>query len=546
MVERSEGWIGRADLWQDAARQWGGGLLAGLLVFGIGGIGDPAWAQSAVEYGTLGGRSAAAVAAPAGALAVAPPATAPGRRRGLGDGGRADGPNCSGDLEAPTAVSVAVGKSTLLRLPEPVTKRTVGNPDVIETRLVAAQTLYVLGAETGSTNMILQGRSGRCLVVDVSVGFDNGGLEAKVRELFPDETGVRVSSAADSLVLSGTISDALRASHVVQLAHAFVRGGSGGLPGASGGAAGGGASASGGGNSARVVNMLQIAAPQQVMLEVKIAEVSKALIEKLGAELNINNSNGNWTYTLLSSFLFNPAAAGSLGVANKALDRLTVQAENDEELVKILAEPNVIAISGQEGSFLAGGRIFIPVSQTSAVGGGSTITLEEKEFGVGLRFTPTVLSGGRINLRVAPEVSEVNPNGITVTAGGSTTLLPSITTRRAATTVQLMDGQTFAIGGLIKNNVRHSIKAYPFLGEVPILGALFRSNAFQNDRTELMFAVTPRLVKPLPANYALPTDGYSEPSRNGRLFNNEMEGARPESGAGAPVQAPVVGSFEVK
>ena len=163
-----------------------------------------------------------------------------------------------------------------------------------------------------------------------------------------------------------------------------------------------------------------------------------------------------------------------------------------------------------------------------------------------------MLSGGRINLRVAPEVSEVNPNGISVTAGGTQTLLPSITTRRAATTVQLMDGQTFAIGGLIKNNVRHGIKAYPFLGEVPVLGALFRSNAFQNDRTELMFVVTPRLVKPLPANYALPTDGYTEPSRGGRLFNNEMEGARPEptpapSGAqarGNPTLAE--GGFEVK
>ncbi len=518
-------------------------FLACLVGFGVSALG---WGQVAVEYGAVGGRQAAAAAAAPQAAVGAPAAATPTKRRSLAEGTRADGPNCSGDLDAPTAVSVAVGKSTLLRLPEPVAKRTVGNPDIIETRLVSAQTLYVLGAETGSTNMILQGRSGRCIVVDVSVGFDNGGLEVKVRELFPDETGVRVSSAADSIVLSGTASDALRVSQIVQLAQAFVRSGSGSGGLSSGGASGGQAV------SPRVVNMLQIAAPQQVMLEVKIAEVSKSLIEKLGAELNIINSNGSWTYSLLSSFLFNPAAGGILGAANLARDKLAVQAENNEELVKILAEPNVIAISGQEGSFLAGGRIFIPVAQTAAIGGGSTITLEEKEFGVGLRFTPTVLSGGRINLRVAPEVSEVNPNGISVTAGGSQTLLPSITTRRAATTVQLMDGQTFAIGGLIKNNVRHGIKAYPFLGEVPVLGALFRSNAFQNDRTELMFVVTPRLVKPLPANYALPTDGYTEPSRGGRLFNNEMEGARPEptpapSGAqarGNPTLAE--GGFEVK
>ena len=536
-----------ADLKQNDLRRsspYAAGVVARLLPALIGcGLCSLVFAQTAVEYGAVGARqSAASVPAGAAVPGMAPPSVAPPRRRGLSSeagSGRADGPNCAGDMSAPTAVSVPVGKSSLLRLPEPVVKRTVGNPDIVDTRLVSPQTLYVLGAEAGSTNMILQGKSGRCLVIDVNVGFDNGGLEAKIRELFPDENEIRVSSAADSLVLSGTVSDAMRANQVVHLASAYVRTGS--TPGS-----GGGSSAPGGpAVSPRVMNMMQVAAPQQVMLEVKIAEVSKSLIEKLGAELNVVNSNGNWTYSLLSSFLFNPAAAASFGVANKALDRLTIQAENDEELVKILAEPNVIAISGQEGSFLAGGRIFIPVSQTAAVGGGSSITLEEKEFGVGLRFTPTVLSGGRINLRVAPEVSEVNPNGISVTSGGSTTLLPSITTRRAATTVQLMDGQTFAIGGLIKNNIRNGIKAYPFLGEVPILGALFRSSAFQNDRTELMFAVTPRLVKPLPANFALPTDAYIEPGRGGRLLNGEMEGQRQDTPTPA-LAAPVAGGFEVK
>ncbi|MFC5301302.1 type II and III secretion system protein family protein [Azospira restricta] len=508
-------------------------------------------AQPAVEYGAVGARQGAvaagagtAVAPATGSVAAVDPGTA--RRRAAGGEGatsRADGPNCVGEMAAPTMVGLAVGKSTLLKMPEPVVKRTVGDPGVVETRLVSPQMLYVLGIETGSTNMILQGKSGRCEVVDVQVGLDAQGVEAKVRELFPDEKEVKVRVAANSLVLTGTASDAMVVNQIVQVAGAYVRTGQG----ASGGGAAGSTAV-----SPRIVNMMSVAAPQQVMLEVKIAEVSKALIEKLGAELNIVKDNGSWTYSLLSSFLFSPAAGGGIGVAHK-LSNLNIEAEDSEELVKILAEPTVMAISGQEGSFLAGGRIFIPVAQNAATGTGTTITLEEKEFGVGLRFTPTVLSGDRINLRVAPEVSEVNPEGIGVTVNGSQTLLPSITTRRAATTIQLKDGQTFAIGGLVSNNVRHSIKAYPFLGEIPVLGALFRSNNFQNNRTELLFVVTPRLVKPLPPGYALPTDAYVPPGRAGRLANGRMEGApeRSEDAMPAPEastagQGKPAGGFEVK
>ena len=163
-----------------------------------------------------------------------------------------------------------------------------------------------------------------------------------------------------------------------------------------------------------------------------------------------------------------------------------------------------------------------------------TITLEEKEFGVGLRFTPTVLDGDLINLRVSPEVSELSTTGTTITAAGVTSVLPTITTRRASTTVQLRDGQSFAIGGLIKNNVTQNVNAFPALGELPVLGALFRSSAFQNDRTELMFVITPHLVKPLPADYKLPTDNFVEPTRADFFLKGKMEGQ-----AAAPAPAPV-------
>ena len=206
-----------------------------------------------------------------------------------------------------------------------------------------------------------------------------------------------------------------------------------------------------------------------------------------------------------------------------------------------------MAISGQEGAFLAGGKIFIPVPQTGT--SGNTITLEEKEFGVGLRFTPTVLDEGRINLRVTPEVSELSQVGTPfTTVNGATSVLPTITTRRASTTVQLMDGQSFAIGGLIKNNVSEAMKALPLLGEVPVLGTLFRSTEFQTDRSELLFIVTPRLVKPLNPDYALPTDSFVPPSRTELFLNGQLEGASADGkpDAGQSNKGAGTAGFEVK
>jgi pilus assembly protein CpaC len=211
-----------------------------------------------------------------------------------------------------------------------------------------------------------------------------------------------------------------------------------------------------------------------------------------------------------------------LGIGKASGDHLAIGAEKQDGLVRILAEPTVMAISGQEGSFLAGGKIFIPVAQDN-----NKITLEEKEFGVGLRFVPTVLAGGRINLRVAPEVSELSREGIGISVSGisGNAVLPLITTRRASTTVELFDGQSFAIGGLIRDSQTSTIRGVPLLGDVPVLGALFRSTDFQQDRTELLFVVTPHLVQPLPASYPLPTDAVSTPDRIRLNLQGRLEGA---------------------
>ncbi|HEU0201098.1 MAG TPA: type II and III secretion system protein family protein, partial [Burkholderiaceae bacterium] len=435
----------------------------------------------------------------------------------------------------------------------------------VDVLLLSPREIYMLGKTIGATNIVLVDRAGLCTVLDVTVSMDTATVADTLKELLPGEPGIKVSAAADSLVLSGTVSDAAAAERAVEVAGAYVRRSSAGR----------------GEAHDRVLNMLSVAAPQQVMLEVKVAEISKTVLDQfginfarayspadgslirfltgifggagivgshLGGTTNGNvgsgavGANSNGVFTGATTV---PAGDASIGgdtvrvpiAAGKNTTNIGVDAQKKDGLVKVLAEPTVMAVSGQEGSFLAGGKIFIPVSRAN--GGVSAIELVEKEFGVSLKFTPTVLADGRINLRVNPEVSELNPQGIGITAPGITGLaiLPSFTTRRAATTVQLFDGQSFAIGGLIKNNVNANIKAFPLLGELPIIGALFRSSDFQTDRSELVFVITPRLVKPLPPDYTLPTDSYTPPTRSEFYLDGKLEGSRKQGGSSTDTQS---------
>ena len=455
------------------------------------------------------------------ALAQGAAGAAPAKAAARPPAERADsGPRCSGEAARPATMTLKMGKSTLMRLPEQVLHRSVGNASVAQAMLVAPDTLYLLGVDVGTTNMIIQGRSGACSMVDIVVTMDPAALQAALASAFPEEKDIRVQSAADSVVLSGSVADAVVMARVVELAGAFVQRPLRSLLRKEDDTQAGTASAGQTAATVRVVNLLSVSAPQQVMLEVKIAEVSKTLLERLESGMRWRFSSGSWAATLASNFLTSGISALDLRKSNGNF--FSADAQKQDGLVRVLAEPNVMAVSGQEGSFLAGGRIFIPVAQDN-----NKVTLEEREFGVGLRFTPTVLSGGRINLRVAPEVSEVSREGIGITAAGFSggAVLPLITTRRASTTVQLYDGQSFAIGGLIKNNLVTSLKGLPVLGEVPILGALFRSADYQQDRTELVFVVTAHLVKPLPPNYTLPTDKVTEPSRAEVLLGGRLEGA---------------------
>ncbi|MFD2365570.1 type II and III secretion system protein family protein [Pseudoduganella sp. GCM10020061] len=404
----------------------------------------------------------------------------------------------------------------------------VGDTDVI---VLSQNDLVFRGKKAGATNVILQDSTGACFVQDILVSLDYRTVQSKISELMPEEKDVQVKSAENAIVLTGKVEDSTRLDEVMRIATAY-------------------------GDGKRVVNLLRVNANQQVMLEVKIAEVSKTLLDKFGIDFaRLFTTADGMTSRVISGIFgggpavfgrFHPNAGGgtvignvgssvsggntgagtSMSTAGNAATLIGIDAEKKDGLVRVLAEPNIMAISGQSASFLSGGKIFIPVAQSN-LGGGVTITLEEKEFGVGLKFTPTVLGGNRVNLKLVSEVSELSQTGSPFTTNnGVTSVLPSITTRRVDTTVQLKDGQSFAVAGLIRNNVTETIKRFPGLGEVPILGMLFRSSEFQKDQTELVFIVTPRMVKPLAEPVMLPTDSHVEPNRADAVLMGRTEGSR--------------------
>lgn len=440
-------------------------------------------------------------------------------------------------------LELVIGKSTLMRTPSPIERISVGNPAIADISLINPSELYLLGKAYGSTNLVIWRKGAETTVVDVNVSIDAERMEKKLRDLLPDELGIRVRPAADSVILTGVVSSATKAKYAEDIANAFVRdinknlvlpvtaGDTKAKAGTAMAISGGGAGMGEGG--AKVVNLLRIAQGQQVMLEVKIAEVSKSLIDKLGSRMSIRRTgnNGDNVFSMLSNFL--SGGGGLLEALNVGRTAISIDAQNDDGLVRVLAEPNIMAVSGQSASFLSGGKIFIPVSQTTGGGtAGTAITLEEKEFGIGVRFTPTVMDGTRVNLKLVSEVSDLTQTGSPfTTVNGVVSILPSLTVRRADTTVQLNDGQSFVIAGLIKNNSTAAIKRFPGLGDVPVLGALFRSSEFQKDQTELLFVVTPRLVKPLAEVPVLPTSNHVEPNPSDMFLYGKVEAPAPQPAA---------------
>lgn len=391
-----------------------------------------------------------------------------------------------------TAMALSMGKSRLFKPREAAVRISVADPAVADVMLLSPNELYILGKKIGATNIFVWHDQDRMSVIDVNVGVDTGAARDLFAKLMPTEKKLVVSSAGEALVLSGQVSDSLKVQQAVQIAEEFT--------------------------GKKVMNMLTTEDLPQVLLEVKVAEIEKSVADALGAQIQGNGFSVNMLDGAAAPLGFAASAAFQSGGTSGWL-----KAQMNSGLIKILAEPNIMAVSGQEGQFLSGGKVFLPVPQSSSAGG-TVITLQEENYGVGVKFTPTVLSGGRINLKVRPEVSEISTQGVQVSVGNSTTVLPKITTRQASTTVQLSDGQTLAIGGLIMNNVTEVISAFPFLANVPILGALFRSSQFAAGRSELLILVTPRIVKPLNSKPELPTDKFKQPSEADFFLGGVMDG----------------------
>jgi pilus assembly protein CpaC len=426
-------------------------------------------------------------------------------------------------MASPSVYLVTVGESRVYRLDQPVKRVAVGNPEVADYILLNTSELYLLGKKTGATNLVIWDRNGNCTSTPLQVSRNINPLKVMLKVVLPKETDIQIFAWGPALVIAGSVSDALAAETVSRLVKSYLGGTVSGInpestiinmSGASGSAAP--ASASGSASSASdtaipgLVNLLKIRDPQQVRLEVHIAEVSKTYIETLGLGLTLgagNNTQGSLMTGFVSNATFNILTHGN---------QLQVEAERTANLFKILAEPTIVAMSGQEGYFLVGGKIYTPT-----VGSNGSVDYVERTYGVGLRFTPTVLDNGRISLKVAPEVSE--PNTAPITAGTSSNL-PAFKISYASTTVQMNEGENLVIGGLLRDNLTEVKRSVPVLGNIPLFGALFRRTERNSETTELLVFIHPTLVKATASVPELPTDRFVPPTQKELFLEGKLQG----------------------
>jgi len=396
-----------------------------------------------------------------------------------------------------TAIDIPAGKSVVLKSESPVKRVSVANPEVADFILLSSREIYVTAKAAGSTNLTLWQDGHVVAVYDINVGYDITGLKQQLNRVMPKEKELQVVAANDSITLAGKVSSAANLSQALALARAYAPEG-------------------------KVQNLVQVGGVHQVMLEVRVSEMSRSLTRRLGINIFFNKGNGFGVSTLGGlADLVAPRNAelltGPLGwVASPAVNALfrfdtgsatwtgLVDALKEDGLIKVLAEPTLITLSGQPAFFLAGGEFPVPVPQ-----GLGTVAIEYKKFGVMLDFMPTVLSEDKISIKVSPVVSDLD---FTTAVQFQGFVIPGLRTRTATTTVELGDGQSFAIAGLLRDNMRSINSKFPLLGDLPILGPLFQSKSFQKEETELVIIVTPHLVKPLDlAKQPLPTDNYIEP-----------------------------------
>lgn len=454
----------------------------------------------------------------AAALALAPAATA----QSYASAGNVH----AGQLDVP------LNKSQTVTLDRPFGRAMVGNAEIADVMPISDRSIYVLGKAMGTTSLSVYDKGGRVItVVDIAVGPDVVSLRRQLGELMPGEDiSARISN--DAVVLSGVVSSAAAAQNAVQIAGTYA--------------------------GEKVVNMMGVGSSQQVMLEVRFSEINRQTGKDIGVRSFFRNGSGSWDGALGSGASLTPdpetgegilklgAIADSFGIIRHSfniggLNILGVlDSLESKGLAKTLAEPTLVALSGEKASFLAGGEFPIPVVQGGTGGGGGGggggqgISIEFKPFGVSLGFTPTILADGVINLVVEPEVSSIDP---TASITLNDIVIPGLQTRRASTTLELRDGESFAIAGLIRQDFSTTVRQVPLLGSIPIIGSLFRSSGFKRGETELLIVVTPRLVQPIkPGQVALPTDRVGEPAEVDLFLLGRTDGAVP---AVPPVRQPM-------
>ena len=429
---------------------------------------------------------------------------------------------------------LSVGEGQMINLPRSVSSVWTSNPEVADVYVNGPRQINLYGKAFGEATIIATGADGSVVYgASVRVSQNISSVNEALRVAMPD-SNISVTNVGQMAIMNGTVASPQDAAQAEMLVRSILN------PGTKEG------------DALRIlpVNRLKTATPLQVTLKVRIAEVNRSLLKKIGVNLIGRDVKSGGTFFGIGqgnpgdlnggsaggdrSFNFPTTGGTSLGLAGKLLgiDLLgTLDLAQTDGLVSTLAEPNLTALSGETASFLAGGEFPIPVSQ-----GNNAISIEYKQYGVGLAFTPVVLADGRISMRVRPEVSELSDAGA-VKLDNFT--VPALTTRRAETTVELGSGQSFMIAGLLQNRNRNNLQKAPFLGDLPILGMLFRSTSYQRDETELVIVVTPYLVRPVSHQLAIPTDGYRAPTDPQLDIEGQTFVGR--SGARAPTAVPAVG-----
>lgn len=427
------------------------------------------------------------------------------------------------DTEAPGVIRIVAGKSTILNTTERVSRVSLSTEEAASIIILSPKQIYITGKQLGTTTLTLWSNGKVLNIYDLVVTPDVTRLKRMIHEIFPDEKGVKVLSSGQSITLSGSVNNTGNLTSILALAEAEA--------------------------PEKVVNLLRVDGVQQVMLEVRVAEMTRTAMKRMG--VNLFGTFSNFTFY---SFLNKLSSASTLGSAVTLTDDVNgvvqwssgstsitglFDALKSNGLIRTLAEPTLTCVSGESADFLVGGEVPIPVPQ--ALG---RIAIEFKPFGIGLAFTPTVLSSGLINLKVSPEVSDLDYSKKLSFAGYE---VPAVTTRKASTTIDLADGQSFAIAGLISDQLKENSNRFPGLGDIPILGTLFRSTDFEKSKTELVIIVTAHLAKPLDmTKQTLPTDGFKEADDFEFYMMGLLEGKkdkpRTEPASAAPDTTPQPGT----